>query len=636
MKKLIAVLLTMVMVMCGGAGLTSAFAETEEVHVVTDSELTTIPSGDYTQIGENGGRLSPSSGFVYQDWVEYEVNVLTAGYYDIYMTYATDQAIYSAKEVISINGGTEKEITVEPTEAFSKKSTVTISRVTFNEGKNTIKLRATSGTIYIVNFGIKYAHLVEVESSTSVLAGEYTQKGENGGRTSPSSGFVYQDWAEYEVNVLTAGYYDLTMTYATDQAKYGANEKISVNGGTEKIIEAAPTPSFSEKATISLGHIKLNKGKNTIKLTAASGTVYIVSFGVEYAYNVKAEEMTTIIANEFTDGDNGTLIKPSSGFQYNHWNEYIVNVETAGYYKLYTTYRTDNAKYGGKVGASVNGGTETEVSLDPTPTYTYTAEPVYLRDVKLNKGLNIIKVRGLGGTVYIGNYHLEFKNTVKEMSLSIPAKEYTGDYNVLAVEGGHVVMGYNCYTSYDVIVKNAGYYNVYLSCGIGQANFGFGIGLNGEKIVESVIPTTGGLGTITEKLVANVYMDEGMNTINITSISAGSCYFDTVRIEGSQSTPTPVINAVKLSDSDRVTAGTHDIVVDVTNVSGAKGKLICALYSGNKLEKVFISTNAVPNGAVVMAEDYAVDPVITKVKAMFLKDMDVSLIPLCGAEEITK
>jgi len=728
-----------------------------DFHVVTNSEATTIASGEFTQKGENGERTSPSAGFATGDWVEYEVDVLVAGYYDIYMTYKTDQAIYSAKEKVKINGGTEKEITVDPTKTFTEYATVTVSRVKFNEGKNTIKLTATSGTIYIKSFGIEFAHGVNISEMAEIPADEFTD-GYNGDFYKPTTGLGTNHWNEYTVSALEEGYYRLYMTYRTKSATGGGKIGVSANGGSEMEISLNPTPAFeytsepvylgavklnkgsniikirgfsgtiyigkyhlefkniiketsisipakeyigdssvsaveddhivmeggcytsynlmvkdagyyninmtyateentnsvkewvsingetekevtlvatqspTKKVTVSISRVKLNEGKNTIKVRNASGTIYIEKFDIRFAHIVKATEMMEIPSNEFMQGDNGVLLKPSSGFQYNHWNEYVVNVETAGYYRLYTTYRTDNAKYGGKIAACANGGSENEISLVPTLTYTYTSEPVYLMDVMLNKGLNTIKIRGLAGTVYIGKYHLEFKNIIKESSISIPAKEYTGDYNVLGIEGGHVIMGYNCYTSYDVIVKNAGFYNIYQSCRIGQENFGFKVGLNGEAIAEKVLPSTGGLGIMKETLVAGVYMDEGLNTINIASISAGSCYFDAIRISALE----PEITAVKLGDSSQIISGTHDIVVDVTNPSGISGKLICALYNGNQLAKVFISTNTVPNGAVLIAENCVVDTNISRVKVMFLKDTDTSFVPHCKAMEITK
>lgn len=97
-----------------------------------------------------------------------------------------------------------------------------------------------------------------------------------------------------------------------------------------------------------------------------------------------------------------------------------------------------------------------------------------------------------------------------------------------------------------------------------------------------------------------------------------------------------IINSIKVGGTEAIQTGKYDIEVDISNDDLVEGKLVCALYEGKQLSKMFISDNVLPDGVLTIAEDYQITDAITRIKVMFLKDLDSTLMPLTGSKEITK
>lgn len=94
---------------------------------------------------------------------------------------------------------------------------------------------------------------------------------------------------------------------------------------------------------------------------------------------------------------------------------------------------------------------------------------------------------------------------------------------------------------------------------------------------------------------------------------------------------TPAISFVSESSvSYTVAEGTYDINVNVANVDSQEGTIICAFYAGERLSGVAIK-NGTFEGNVTVAEDYEIGADITKVKVMYLSDVNNIVMPLCDA-----
>lgn len=93
--------------------------------------------------------------------------------------------------------------------------------------------------------------------------------------------------------------------------------------------------------------------------------------------------------------------------------------------------------------------------------------------------------------------------------------------------------------------------------------------------------------------------------------------------------------AIKLGDSDKVTAGKFDVKVELSNPDGEKATLLCALYEGNKLSDVLVTETSAA-GEITIAQDYEVEGKITEIKAMFFKNTTNDFRPLIPAISIGK
>ena len=96
------------------------------------------------------------------------------------------------------------------------------------------------------------------------------------------------------------------------------------------------------------------------------------------------------------------------------------------------------------------------------------------------------------------------------------------------------------------------------------------------------------------------------------------------------------IEGVTLDDAAKIETGKHDINVSISNADLEEGKLLCAIYEGNKLADLIVDTDVAADGTITMAEGYEINDQTTKIKVMYFKDIDETLTPLCSYKEMTR
>lgn len=96
------------------------------------------------------------------------------------------------------------------------------------------------------------------------------------------------------------------------------------------------------------------------------------------------------------------------------------------------------------------------------------------------------------------------------------------------------------------------------------------------------------------------------------------------------------LESVTVGDAAKVQTGKYDINVSISNADLEEGKLLCAIYEGSSLADLLIDADISPDGTVTMAEGYEISDKVTKIKVMYFKDIDETLMPVCSYKEITR
>jgi hypothetical protein len=252
------------------------------------------------QAGYNG------TGFVdYQnnsnDYIEWTVNVPSAGNYDLNFRYALPSGDRPLE--LKVNGSTQIASLGFPGTGDWTQWEMVTSNQNLNAGTNTIRLTAigsSGGNIDELVVGSiapqgPFYHQAE-DATVSGATVESNQTGYNG------TGFVdYQnnsnDYIQWTVNVPSAGNYDLSFRYALPSGDRPL--ELKVNGSTKIASMGFPgTGGWTQWGTVSSNQA-LNSGNNTVRLTAigsSGGNIdeLVVSSGGSSKSSGASKEATTL------------------------------------------------------------------------------------------------------------------------------------------------------------------------------------------------------------------------------------------------------------------------------------------------------------------------------------------------------
>ncbi|MDO6764688.1 carbohydrate-binding protein [Agarivorans sp. 1_MG-2023] len=249
-----------------------------------------IEAEDYTAM--SGIKTEPSSegglnvGWVeVGDWLEYNVNVVKAGTYNVQYRVANKKA--GGKFDVALNGTKVHSVTVPQTGGWQKYVTVTKS-IYLSAGNHTLKLSAT-GAAWNLNYSeFKLVNAAEDIGEINPIPGkveaeEYSQM--SGVKTESSSegglnvGWIDAgDWLEYNVKVAQTGTYDVG--YRVASIANSGKFDVSVNGVNMHSVSVPQTGDWQRYVTVNKPML-LSAGSNKIRLTATGS-----------AWNINHSEFT--------------------------------------------------------------------------------------------------------------------------------------------------------------------------------------------------------------------------------------------------------------------------------------------------------------------------------------------------------
>jgi hypothetical protein len=230
------------------------------------SGVATETCGD-TGGGLDVGQIDPS------DWMSYNINVPTAGTYNISFRYASNVTgiAFSVKNAAgaglaaiktSSTGGWQTYTTVSvPITLPAGNQTITISSSGNNWNLNWLQISAQTSSS--VGSGLTIPGTIQAESYTS-MNGVQTQATTDAGGGSNVDYITNGSWMKYDVNVTTAGTYTVGFRYATVNS--GAKFQLkNASGTTLASMAPAATGGWQTWQTVT-ATITLPAGQQTLQL----------------------------------------------------------------------------------------------------------------------------------------------------------------------------------------------------------------------------------------------------------------------------------------------------------------------------------------------------------------------------------
>lgn len=218
-------------------------------------------------------------------WMDYKVNIANAGKYQVEFRLATKYDGETLELLGGSDGASLVTINVPNTGNWQKWATVT-AEVNLPAGPQTLRIATNTG-----NFNINWMNFVymppvtepEPEPNPTAFAVPGKINGVswtamNGVSTEPSAdpgaGTVVNyiddnDWMDYEVNVATTGYYNVSFRVASKND----GGKVQLKNSAGEVLTAADVPNtgnWSWWTTVSTA-VKLNAGEQTLRVYAFKG-----------------------------------------------------------------------------------------------------------------------------------------------------------------------------------------------------------------------------------------------------------------------------------------------------------------------------------------------------------------------------
>ncbi|WP_407271180.1 CBM35 domain-containing protein [Radiobacillus sp. PE A8.2] len=262
-KKLISIAFSIMLVFSLS---TSAFADTlHEAENATIVGAGTVNSSD----DASGGQYVSDYNDPENDSVEFNVNVESAGTYDVELSYATPMDDATVKLFVN---GAETELPLNNTPDWGNFET-TMFNVTLQKGDNTIKIVRGSGYVQLDYIHVSLdGTIYEAEGATIVGAGTVNSSDDaSGGQYVSDYNDPENDSVEFNVNAVTAGTYEIELSYATPMDN--STLTLFVNGSETQL----PVPKTADWGNFEreIFTVDLNAGDNTIKFVRGTGYVQL-------------------------------------------------------------------------------------------------------------------------------------------------------------------------------------------------------------------------------------------------------------------------------------------------------------------------------------------------------------------------
>jgi|GEM_PF-521868 len=500
------------------------------------------------------------------DWMDYPVNVTTAGTYTVTFRVATQNTGVQF-QVRNASGSALATVTSPNTGGWQAFQNVT-AQVTLPAGQQTLRIYtsnaagsgwnfnwmdfALSSTTPVTPPATTYAAIpgrIQAEAYTTMSGIQTENSGDTGG--TPDVGWQdNNDWMDYAVNVATAGTYTVTFRVAT--TNNGVQFQLRKADGTALATVTAPNTGWWQTYQNVTATVTLAAGQQTLRIvtTNAQGSGWNFNW-MEFAQGstttppaanyiavpgrVEAEAFTTMsgVQTENTGDPGGGL---DVGWQETgDWMDYNVNVATAGSYTV--TFRAATTNTGVQVQLRNAAGTVLGTVTVPNTGWWQTYQNV-TATVTLPAGQQTLRVytsdgKGSGWNFNWMDFAAATTTTPPPTSSTtqhIEAESYTTMYGIQTENsgdaGGTLNVGWQetgDWMNYSVNVATAGTYTV--SFRAATTNTGVQVQLrnaSGVTLGTVTIPNTGWWQTY-QTVTTTVTLPAGQQTLRIyTSDAKGS------------------------------------------------------------------------------------------------------------------
>ncbi|WP_083609618.1 CBM35 domain-containing protein [Paenibacillus sp. P3E] len=347
------------------------------------------------------------------------------------------------------------------------------------------------------------------------------------GKSGYASGGVYEkynnssgsDYVEFTVNTAAKGTYSLDFRYNNNTAN-AINMKLGVNGEAARDLSFTSNAGFDANFDIqSAYNIKLNAGSNTIRLSGKSNLA-LDSMIIKRSSLYEAEN-AGLSGNAKVDTDHPGY--SGNGFIGGLWTSnsavtFKVNAVSAGSYSVKLGYSlgfNDDRT----LSMYVNGHKIKQVDFFSLKSWDSWADRY--DNVFLQEGENTIMYKYDAGDT--GNVNLDYITVTDATTWHYGAEDAktagANDAAVVYAKDGNMGTGYvtglsraDSSVEFAVNVENAASYDVKLRYAKEAAGKTLGLYLNGTKIKNITLPSTGGL-TVWKEQLETLSLKEGKNTI---------------------------------------------------------------------------------------------------------------------------
>lgn len=204
------------------------------------------------------------------DWMDYAVNVATAGKYTVSFRVSSFRA--GSFELLS-NGAVLTRVSFPGTGGWQNWQTVT-AIVTLAAGRQTLRVLNSGGINYNLNW-MQFAQDASGSTSTKIEAENYSSMYKVTTETTYDAGGgldvqmnVWGGWTEYIVTAPTTGQYTLSLRVASPYT--GAALQVWANGNNLATVKIPNTGGWQRWQTIS-ATITLPAGRQTMRVTSITG-----------------------------------------------------------------------------------------------------------------------------------------------------------------------------------------------------------------------------------------------------------------------------------------------------------------------------------------------------------------------------
>ena len=260
-----------------------------------EAESYSAMSGIATQsTSDSGGGLNV--GWIDQgDWMDYAVNVATAGTYTVNFRIATPYSGVSF-QMRSADGTVLTTVSPSATGGFQTWQTVSAT-VTLAAGAQTLRLYSAASPQWNINWmqfvlGQPIPGIIQAESY-SAMSGIATQSTTDSGG-GLNVGWIDQgDWMDYAVNATSAGTYTVNFRIATPYS--GASFQLRSSSGTVlATVSPSATGGFQTWQTVS-ATVTLPAGTQTLRLYSAASPQWNINWMQFVSGGVSSSQTTTLL-----------------------------------------------------------------------------------------------------------------------------------------------------------------------------------------------------------------------------------------------------------------------------------------------------------------------------------------------------